>query len=76
MKSIIETTMKEVLKLIQYSIDKLLVANSITEAQDGKIVQLKRENVKLNNVINYLKCEVKSVQNKINRLENKSLKGT
>ena len=62
--------MKEMLKLIQYSIDKLLLAKLTMEAQT---VQLKRENVKLNNEINYLKGEVKSVQKKISRLEDKFL---
>ena len=70
MKSIMEATMKEMLKLIQFSIDTLLLAKLTMEAQT---VQLKRENVKLNNEINYLKCEVKSIQKKISRLGDKFL---
>ena len=65
--------MKELLKPIQDSIDRLLLVKDNIEVQEGQIKQLKYENWKLTTEVDYLKKEVKSIKSKINTLENKSL---
>ena len=65
--------MKELLKPIQDSIDRLLLVKDNIEVQEGQIKQLKYENWKLTMEVDYLKKEVKSIKSKINTLENKSL---
>ena len=44
MKTTMGKTMKEAMKPIQQSIDKLLVAKSTMEAEEGKIVKLQNDN--------------------------------
>ena len=58
MKNLIQETMKEMLKPIQDSIDNLLVLKTNMETQEGRITQLKYENLKLNNELNQIKTEM------------------
>ena len=55
MKSLIQDTMKEMLKPIQESIDNLLVLKTNMELQEGRITYLKQENIKLTNELSQLK---------------------
>ena len=55
LKSMIQETMKEILKPIQDKIDNLLVLKTNMENQVGRITQLKCENVKLNNELTHIK---------------------
>ena len=73
MKTLIQETMKEMLKPIQDSIDNLLVLKTNMETQEGHITQLKYENSKLNNELNQIKTEMGYFQRKINQLEDRSL---
>ena len=73
MKSLIQDTMKEMLKPIQDSIDNLLVLKMNMESQEGRITQLKQENTKLNNELNQMRTEMSNFQRKINQLEDRSL---
>ena len=73
MKSLIQETMKEMLKPIQDSIDNLLVLKTNMESQEGHITQLKHENTKLNNELIHIKSEMCNFQKKINQLEDRSL---
>ena len=73
MKSMIQETMKEMLKPIQDSIDNLLVLKTNMENQEGRITQLKRENIKLNNELTHIKSEMCKFQRKVNQLEDRSL---
>ena len=73
MKSLIQDTMKEMLKPIQDSIDNLLVLQTNMESQERCITQLKQENTKLNNELNQMKTEMSNFQRKINQLEDRSL---
>ena len=73
MKTLIQETMKEMLKPIQDSIDNLLVLKTNMETQEGRITQLKYENSKLNNELNQIKTEMGYFQRKINQLEDRSL---
>ena len=61
------------LKHIQDSIDNLLVLKTNMETQEGRIAQLKRENIKLNNELTHIKSEMCNFQRKINQLEDRSL---
>ena len=65
--------MKEMLKPIQDSIDNLLVLKTNMEMQEGRITQIKQENMKLNNELNQLKSEKSNFHQKINQLEDRSL---
>ena len=67
MKTLIQETMKEMLKPIQDSIDNLLVLKTNMETQEGCITQLKYENSKLNNELNQIKTEMGYLQRKINQ---------
>ena len=73
LKSMIQETMKEILKPIQDKIDNLLVLKTNMENQEGHITQLKCENVKLNNKLTHIKSEMCNFQRKINQLEDRSL---
>ena len=73
LKSMIQETMKEILKPIQDKIDDLLVLKTNMENQEGCITQLKHENVKLNNELTHIKGEMCNFQRKINQLEDRSL---
>ena len=73
MKSVIQDTMKEMLKPIQKSIGNLLVLKTSMESQEGRITHLKQENIKLSNKISQLKTEVSQFQKKLNQLEDRSL---
>ena len=73
MKCMIQETMKEILKPIQDKIDNLLVLKTTMENQEGRITQLKRENVKLNNELTHIKSEMCNFQRKFNQLEDRSL---
>ena len=73
MKSLIQETMKEMLRPIQESIENLLVMKTNLESQEGKITRLKQENIKLSSEIHHLKSEVSQVQKKLIQLEDRSL---
>ena len=73
MKSLIQETMKEMLKPIQESIENLLVVKTNLESQEGKITHLKQENMKLSSEIHHLKSEVSQVQKNLTQLEDRSL---
>lgn len=73
MKSLIQDTMKEMIKPIQDSTDNLLVLKTNMEMQEGRITQIKQENMKLNNELNQLKSEKSNFHQKINQLEDRFL---
>ena len=66
MKSLIQETMKEMLRPIQKSIENLLGMKTNIESQGGEITRLKHENSKLSSEIHHLKSEMLDVQKKTN----------
>ena len=73
MKSLIQETMKEMLRPIQDSINNLLGMKTNLESQESKITKLKYENSKLSSEVHQLKCVMSEVQKKLTQLEDKSL---